>query len=640
MALINWWSTEENGRKELSRAQAKLEQYRASLRLASAEMERRSKAIRSVTAFIYQSSRLNEPAALLKTALTQALDMSSGNVGAIVLIDPESKTLQLGAHKGITDTLIRILTGRQLDRAATVIMPHLVVGEGILVEETSAVDEDERLFLRAAGVAGLVALPLQAGQQLFGALVIGRRDSNRFSRADLDCLLVICQAAAVALDSLHLREKLWRMAEKLLEGQSNGNLPGERLQRAAVVSPALLPPLQIKLSQAVSSIGGAMGVIFSLRRSGRETTVTLVADYGLSPVFTTAFAHFRLADAFFPFERLDRQDLLIRNLSQAQTLPIIEAFKEEGAKSLLAVQFDRQEQGAHIIMIAGAKPDVLTAAHIVRIRRAAGSLLPLLADTPLAPTFPLRSVHVPAMEAQAKEDDLEKLLAAVMAAEEEVERHNADLAALNLLAQQLNRTLDLEQVWGEVLAIVRRLLSVDAVWLHLVDTHSRKPIILSLEAHDGLPASYSRAVSRLSLGDHLEGLAAGKKQPQLMADVRGEEQLCHLLLELTDLQAVIAAPLVHLPVGNNRDSTDVIGVLSAGRIEPHSWQMRESRLITSIANQMSLSIHNARLYARLYEDVHLATASNRVLQEMSKQLMVNQTVLENKLKQTEIQVGE
>ena len=107
-----------------------LRHYRTTLRLTGAEIEHRNRVIRSLTAFTFQTSRLTDPAALFKLALSQAMDTARAQTGAIVLIDQETKMLTLGAHRELTSDLVYILTGRQFDLAARALMPHLVDGKG------------------------------------------------------------------------------------------------------------------------------------------------------------------------------------------------------------------------------------------------------------------------------------------------------------------------------------------------------------------------------------------------------------------------------------------------------------------------------------------------------------------------------
>src|SRR5690606_6566684 len=141
IVVENWPMGLEATREQLAKTRRRLEQYRGAIRLASAEVQQRNRGIVALTNFAYQGGRLATPTALLRLALAQALAVVDAPVGAIVLINPETKELTLGVHKGVTVDLKNILTGHQLDNGAMTLMPHLVAGKGALVELQPDMDE-------------------------------------------------------------------------------------------------------------------------------------------------------------------------------------------------------------------------------------------------------------------------------------------------------------------------------------------------------------------------------------------------------------------------------------------------------------------------------------------------------------------
>src|SRR5690554_351162 len=91
LADDNWPASLEATRDQLKKAQIRLERYRAALRLAGAEIDQRNRGIIALTTFAYQASRTANLATLLKLALVQALETTGASVGAIILIDGETK---------------------------------------------------------------------------------------------------------------------------------------------------------------------------------------------------------------------------------------------------------------------------------------------------------------------------------------------------------------------------------------------------------------------------------------------------------------------------------------------------------------------------------------------------------------------
>jgi GAF domain-containing protein len=207
-------------REQLAKAKRRLEQYRAAIRLATVEVQQRNRGIVALTNFAYHGGRLTTPAALLRFALTQALSLIEAPVGAIVLIQSETRELTLGVHKGLTVELKDILIGRQLGNGALALMPHLVAGKGALLERHPTTEIEERRLLASNQLASLVSLPIQTSSKLSGAFLVGLQDDKYFAPADLCFLMAITQETTFMLDNLRLREGLWFTAKALLNTES------------------------------------------------------------------------------------------------------------------------------------------------------------------------------------------------------------------------------------------------------------------------------------------------------------------------------------------------------------------------------------------------------------------------------------
>lgn len=618
----------ESIQKQLEQAQLKLERYRATLRVAGTNIERRNRVIRALTSFPYQASRMTEPAALLKLGLQQALAMTEAQVGAIVIINPTTKELTLGAHDGLTPDLVRILTGKQFDAGASTLMPHLVSGTGALIEDTEAADEGERMLLESGQVSSLVSLPLFAGDQLLGTLVAGTTGDARFSPASTHFLIAIAQGIAVALESLRLRERLWHMAEMFLsQTGAAGEEDGRGANPGSVDQPiSILPPLQARLADLVAGLGGTIGAVFLLDEEGADWQITLAADYGLSPMFTNAYAQFRDSQGYFPFRHLVSHHLLVKNVVRVnarQTIPLLVGLQEEGAKSMMAAHFvDPDSKKRRVIMVAAPRAGTFSTGQFDELLADSDTLLPYLQEPTAVPTLPTRSVHVPSMTLEAKEGDLELLLAAMMEAEEEVQRHNSDFITLNDISEMMVQSLDLGPVLQEVVVKIRQMLGTEAAWLYLVDDEEMDKPVLRLNAHDGLSEAYVRSMHQLSLGDGLEGTVAKENKLRTVSDTSQDRVRYHLLDELEHLQAVTAIPLSCPEViVDGEVQRRVVGVLATGMHHIYTWQPRQIRLLTTVANQMAFAINNAQLYAQVREDMQAYSLSSQFLQKVNDALM-------------------
>ncbi|MFO7537433.1 MAG: GAF domain-containing protein [Chloroflexota bacterium] len=602
-----------------------MKQYRSSLRLAGLEIENRNKVIKAITTFSYQASRLTDPATLLEFALKQSLAVTKAQGGAIVLIEPDSQKLTLGTHKGLASTLVNVLTGKCFNTEAVILMTNLVNGKGVLLEQGPSSSQDEVLLLQTSQINSLVSLPLQVGDQLLGALVAVIRDKVHFSPADLHGLLAVAQVTAVALTSLHLREKLWHMAETLLTSK---HLPANTDLRASLQTTEnlpIIPPLQAHLAQAITTINGSMGIVFTIRHTSAQPDVILAAGYGLSPLFTSSFARLPLSNQAFPFRSLLKQNLLIKNLlALPNNFPLLTGLVEEGARSLLAACFHQQAEFSQVILVAAAEPDAFTADYLPPLHTAARKLLPLLKNLPSVPTLPTHNIHIPPLARQASDDDLEQLLGAVMAAEEEVERHTTDLATLNSISNLLTRTLNVTSVLDQVLAQTSSLLQTELSWLYVVDASPTRSPRLRLQAHDQLNKAYRLALSQISWGDGLEGSIARHNKAVYLHEIAVTDRRCHALLALENVQAVAAVPLTCPEKRDGQEEQHLVGVLCTAMRCPHDWQPRQVRLLDMIANQLAFALNNAQHYTEVKERAENYSVSIQFLKEMNQMILTNQ----------------
>jgi GAF domain-containing protein len=476
LVVDNWPMSLEATRERLKKVEQRLEQYRAALRLSGVEIERRNRGIIALTTFAYQASCLASVNILLKLTLTKALETTGAPVGAIVMIDAETKVLNLNIHKGLTTELADILTGRQLEQGAPALMPHLVAGSGALLELQTTDDDAERLLLAAGRLTSLVSLPIQTSRRLMGTLLIGQQDDQKFGSSDLCFLMAISQEVALVLEGLNLRERLWDTAEVFL---------------------------------------------------GNEVT------------------------------NVERQN-------------------EEEAVEALSTPF----------------------------------------ELPAVPPLP-----------QPAQDDLEQLLAAMMAAEDEVQQHNTDLQTLNAIGEAMNRILDAKEILQYAVGQTQALLQTDAAWLYLINEGDR----LILSAHTGLSNTYVRGMHQLALGEGLEGQVASENKAQFIEVNPADTRAFKIWVDKEQLRALAAVPLTRPRAQVEQTDAHVIGVLAVGkRTTPFNflWSPREVRLLSSIANQLALAIDNARLYAQIQEDHTYLSAGNAILREVNELLLQRNAQLE------------
>lgn len=612
LPFVSWRRGQDADQKTLQGTIMRLEQYRSAMRLASSEIEYRNRVIRTLTTFNYQASRQTKITAVLQLALTQALKTARSEVGAIILIDPETKNLTMGVHQGLTPEMIRILTGRQYDESAAVLMPHLVAGKGALLELGSSSNSNENALLAAADVSSLISLPVQSGYDLVGALLVGTHTQRKFTAADIHCLIAIAQGTAVALESLNLREKLWATAESLLDWEAES----DELGPTGFTSPLLLPPLKVKFGEIVTKLGGTMGAIFILE-DDEDGLIHMVADYGLSPVFTGKYGRFYQKDNIFPFTQLSNRNLLVNDLSStksAKDIPLLVSLEEEGGRSVLASLMDKGDHPDIVIVIAVNESGDLTLDDIDDAQREIRRLMPYLTDAPITPvTLPIASTAGMdrTLNNSASDADLERVLTAMISAEEESERYSADFAALNAIGDMLLRLNgDFALVLYELIVKIRETVPAKAAWLYLRDAHHDSNQ-LEMRARVGLSRAFVEGRTMIAWGEDIEGQVAQAGEGVFIEDM---ESVDASVLE-RELGAIAALPLL--------GTSGVVGVLAVGMESPTRWQPRQVRLLTTISQQVGMAIENGRLSQQIQSSLQSLADNNQTLYEIRQLLNVD-----------------
>jgi len=216
----------------------------------------------------------------------------------------------------------------------------------------------------------------------------------------------------------------------------------------------------------------------------------------------------------------------------------------------------------------------------------------------------------------------------MMEAEAEVRQQNADLHALNNIAELMNRTLDLREILDCTVDQTRSILRTDAAWLYLVEEDGR----LVMRAQVGLSPDYVRGMRSLKLGDGLEGRVADENEPRFIESLTKDVSTHKIWVEREGLNRLAAVPITRPEpkVQSGQADSQIVGVLvAANRAETtDTWSTREKRLMTSIANHVALAIDNARLYAQVQEAEAGMRAGNQVLCEINDMLLHRNVFLE------------
>jgi len=162
---------------------------------------------------------------------------------------------------------------------------------------------------------------------------------------------------------------------------------------------------------------------------------------------------------------------------------------------------------------------------------------------------------------------------------------------LYLVGQQLNSTLDADQLIGETLNLMVNLIGATQGSVMVKDQQTQSWRKIMARVHPDVP--HDRDGSTLVISQGLAGLALRTRQPQLVVDTLTDERWLPLGDDVVRIRTALAIPLV-------RDHIE-LGVLTLTHPEPQRFDADQLPMVMAVAAQVSSALYNASLYTKLKE---------------------------------------
>jgi PAS domain S-box-containing protein len=193
--------------------------------------------------------------------------------------------------------------------------------------------------------------------------------------------------------------------------------------------------------------------------------------------------------------------------------------------------------------------------------------------------------------------------------EQELRRHNRELALLNRASRAFGSTLDLDRVLATVLEEVRDLLDADACSIWLLNQETGELVCLQAT---GLQSDLVRGW-RLAPGEGLASHVARSGESQIVSDTQGDERHFRDVDQLTgqQLRSILTVPL--------RANHDIIGVVQVLDREVGRFRAADRALLEPLAAAAAIAIDNAHLYQ---ETDRLRAFSENIVQSIQEGILM------------------
>jgi len=159
------------------------------------------------------------------------------------------------------------------------------------------------------------------------------------------------------------------------------------------------------------------------------------------------------------------------------------------------------------------------------------------------------------------------------------------LAALNAIASIANRSLQLQRVLEDVVDKVMEVMEADVAFMFRVDEHRGD---LVLEVHRGVSDSFAAQLSRMKIGEGLNGRVAAEGKGMVVPDASSDPRLTRQVVREEGIRSTLIAPIKY--------HGEVVGTASVGARQARNFTPEDVAFLTTIGDEIGIAIGNARLY--------------------------------------------
>ncbi len=191
---------------------------------------------------------------------------------------------------------------------------------------------------------------------------------------------------------------------------------------------------------------------------------------------------------------------------------------------------------------------------------------------------------------------------------QELERKLLELSIMFEVAQEVNSTLDLEEVLGLILERAGDILEVELVSLMLIEEETGELVI---KLARGLEERIVET-TRVKMGENVSGWVAERGEPLLVPNIDEDPRFIKRDGEKYYNRSLLSVPL--------RAKGKVIGVINVNnKADKGIFNQDDLQLLIALSNQAAMAIENSRLHERVRGKAEALEAANQELQRISEE---------------------
>jgi PAS domain S-box-containing protein len=169
--------------------------------------------------------------------------------------------------------------------------------------------------------------------------------------------------------------------------------------------------------------------------------------------------------------------------------------------------------------------------------------------------------------------------------QQQLVRRNRQLAALTLLAEVANSSLNIQEIARDTLHVALESTGMTSGGIHLVDPQNQR---LHLYVQTGLPNELAEQVRVIDRGQTVPGVVAASGQSIVIGDMTTQSPPVPSIAMPYGFRATITVPV--------RAKGEVLGTLGLLSRQPVEFTPEIVEMVTAMGNQLGIALANARLY--------------------------------------------
>ena len=402
-----------------------------------------------------------------------------------------------------------------------------------------------------------IGLPLIAGKELIGTLVLVHDEAGAFDRDDLALVETLAGYAAAAIHKARLFEQLSHRHQELAALFSIAETVNRPPDLESLMRQALDRVMAVTKAQ-----GGAIRLL-----DPQNQSLALAAHRGLSEAYIHHAKRFPLSEEIVGWVAREAKPSLSEDMwtDPRVTPKVRELLKEVGHRSLAQVPLMAQERLVGTLGLVSRTPEFFNQDDLKLLNAIGQQLGIAIANAQLF---------------------------------EEIRHRARRLSALNAIAAVINQALDLDTLLSTAVDKMMDVTGVDAASLRLIEPETEQ-----------LRMAYSQGFSK----GYLEWLQAGPfEEKRRHVLIQSEEPLLIANTQTfpfpseKDRQKITKEGIrssVEVPL---RSLKRVVGTMGVASRTPHAFGPDDVELLTAIGHQLGVAIENARLREQTLEAERLA----------------------------------